>query len=108
MLELSSRQELLLKRTFQKDNFLAAKSALEVKAGKTIPFCGNSSSEQLDRIRFAIIKLSGGCTEALDNAIELAHTDWRKLLISADFGVNPIEHDNWFKEELDIIVWWRC
>lgn len=108
MLELSSRQELLLKKNFQADSYLEAKRALELNAGRTIPFCGNSSSAQLDRIRFAIIKLSEGCNQQLNNAIELAHNDWRKLLICADFGANPLEHDNWFKKELDIIAWWRC
>ncbi|MCW8876033.1 MAG: hypothetical protein OQK51_03155 [Kangiellaceae bacterium] len=97
-----------MQKKFSAENYHRAKHSIEQNAGKTIPFCGNSSPSQLDRIRFAIIKLSDGCPNQLDKAIQLAHSDWRDLLISAEFGANPHEHDGWFNKELDIIAWWRC
>ena len=108
MIELSTRQKFLLQKKFPAEIFHQIKCCIEQNAGKTIPFCGNSSPSQLDRIRFAIIKLSEGCPMQLNKAIELAHNDWRDLLMSAEFGANPHEHNLWFDKELDIIAWWRC
>lgn len=108
MIELSARQKFLLQKKFPAENFHQIRCRIEQNAGKTIPFCGNSRPSQLDRIRFAIIKLSDGCPSQLDKAIELAHNDWRSLLMSAEFGTDPHEHNHWFDRELDIIVWWHC
>lgn len=41
---------------------------------------------KLERIRFAVIKLSDGNKDNLKNAIELAKTDWRDVLCSAEFA----------------------
>ncbi|WP_196138956.1 hypothetical protein [Aliikangiella sp. G2MR2-5] len=108
MLELSTRQKIILEKCFSEEDYFDAQSYIEKNAGRTIPFCGNSSPEQLDRIRFAIIKQSDGCLSKLKEGIDLAHSDWRKLLISADFGIHPQAHDDWFKKKLNIIAWWRC
>lgn len=46
------------------------------------------------RIRFAVIKLAGGDTQRLAEAIELAETDWRDLLMAVEFG-DPDAHWAW-------------
>jgi hypothetical protein len=49
----------------------------------------------MERVRFAVLKLSGGDLEKLRKAIKLAQTDWRDLLMAAGFG-----HDvNVYKRE---------
>ena len=49
----------------------------------------------LERIRFAVLKLSDGDVEKLDAAVNLAKTDWRDLLVAAGFGDSLTEHDCW-------------
>ena len=45
------------------------------------------------RVRFAVLKLSEGNLGGLDEAIDLARTDWRDALVAADFG--PDGHLAW-------------
>jgi len=49
----------------------------------------------MERIRFAVLKLSEGNIEKLVQGIELAQTDWRDLLMMAGFGEDVEAHDKW-------------
>ena len=48
-----------------------------------------------DRIRFAVLKLSGGDLERLRREIEGAHFDWRDTLMAAGFGEDIHAHLRW-------------
>jgi hypothetical protein len=64
--------------------------------------CGNNlvtSPTLLERIHFAAIKLSNGNINKLKSAIELAHTDWRDLLVSAGFAEDINAHKLWGKAQ---------
>jgi hypothetical protein len=50
---------------------------------------------QLERIRFAALRVSGGSLEGLRNALVLGRTDWRDLVMSAGFGQDPLAHESW-------------
>ena len=65
------------------------------ECGNNIPFCEKSTSEQLERIRFAALKLSNGSLDQLRSAIDLARIDWRDLLMAAGFGNNIHAHQSW-------------
>jgi hypothetical protein len=66
--------------------------------GRNLPFCDDWSSQQLDRLRLAALKLSGGKMEPLINAVALAQTDWRDLLMAAGFGEDVEAHNKWQPE----------
>jgi hypothetical protein len=54
------------------------------------------SETGLERCRFAILKLSNGEPKTLIDAIGLAQTDYRDLLMAAGFGEDPNVHLSWF------------
>jgi hypothetical protein len=57
------------------------------------------SPAELERCHFAVLKLSNGSLESLINAISLAQTDYRDLLVAADFGEDLHAHLQWFPAE---------
>jgi hypothetical protein len=65
------------------------------QCGNNLPFCEKSDEFQLERVRFAALKLSAGNIEKLKEAIELAKQDWRDLLMAAGFGTDITAHKRW-------------
>lgn len=62
------------------------------------PFSGDRMAE-IERIRFAVLKISGGSIDRLRAAIELARTDWRDALVGAGFGDDTRAHLRWLVED---------
>jgi hypothetical protein len=65
------------------------------RCGTNLPFLQKSDEFELERVRFAALKLSGGNLEKLRQAIKLAQTDWRDLLLAAGFGHDVNAHKAW-------------
>jgi hypothetical protein len=65
------------------------------QCGNNLPFCEKSDEFQLERVRFAALKLSRGNLEKLREAIKLAQTDWRDLLMAVGFGHDVNAHKSW-------------
>ncbi len=63
--------------------------------GANLPFLEKLTPQQLERFRFAALKLSGGNLGKLVDAISLAQTDWRDLLMAAGFGHELDAHLKW-------------
>jgi len=64
--------------------------------------CGPSLTkypELLERIRFAVLKLSHGDLNALQQAIDLAKSDWRDALVAAGFADDIKAHESWWPED---------
>ena len=62
--------------------------------------CGNNlwrtaKETEMDRLRFAVLKVSRGSLDRLTDAIKLAKTDWRDVLSAAGFAWNPKKHRSW-------------
>lgn len=95
MLKLSKRTEKLLNDFFSETSRGEAKELIEAMCGNNLPFGENYDSEKMERIQFSAIKISGGQIDKLCDAIELAQTDWRDLLVSADFS-KPEDHNKWY------------
>jgi len=53
----------------------------------------------LERIRFAVLKLSGGSQFALLYALRCAQIDWRDVLAAAGFADSTTAHEAWAPEE---------
>ncbi len=56
---------------------------------------GKSDEFGMERIRFAVLKLSQGDMKRFRNAVALANRDWRDLLMAADFANDTKAHNHW-------------
>jgi hypothetical protein len=80
---------------FATSNRARAERLLVNECGNNLPFCQDFDPDQLERIRYAAMKLSRGTLDGLRKAIALAKLDWRDLLMSAGFGYDVTEHQRW-------------
>lgn len=94
--QLSPPTRARLERLFAEADRAEAERLLAEDCGRNLPFCEEHSPEQLERIRFAALKQSAGRIEALVEAIVLAQTDWRDLLVAADFANDVRAHEAWW------------
>ena len=81
---------------FAPDHVEAARAALENECANNLPFCEKMDMFALERIRFAVLKLSAGDAENLGREIEQAKRDWRDTLMAAGFGHEVNVHLRWF------------
>ena len=98
MLELSEKTETVLERVFPDDETRnAARTTLIHKCGNNVPFCEDSGPEEMERIRFSVLKLSKGDIKKFHEAVELANIDWRDLFMAARFGHDTKAHVKWYE-----------
>ena len=81
---------------FPPAEWAGAARLLVEECGDNLPFQEKATELSLERIRFAALKLSGGDLPRLRQAIQLAKTDWRDLLVAAEFGNDVRAHETWF------------
>ncbi|MBW3624168.1 MAG: hypothetical protein KY468_12240 [Armatimonadetes bacterium] len=72
---------------------------LSEECGNNLPFLEECDEEELERIRFAVLKLCKGDLDRLYEWIDQAQTDWRDVLVAAGFGESITAHRCWFKAE---------
>jgi hypothetical protein len=72
-----------------------ARSLLEKECAEDLPLWSDASGKGLERVRFAVLKLSGGSLESLVEALRLARADWRDALVAAGFADDPDAHLAW-------------
>ena len=94
---LSSRTIKLVELFFKVEDQELIKDILINEGGNNIPFCENTTPERSERIRFSIIKISGGDLGLFDEALAQAKRDWRDLFFEAGFG-KPGEHIDWYNK----------
>ncbi len=95
MIELSEKTAERISTLFPPSKLREAEDLLKIECGENIPFCENKDKFEMERIRFATLKLSEGNIEKLVQSIELAQTDWRDLLMAAGFGEDVEAHKKW-------------
>ena len=95
MIELSERTISRINALFPVEQRKEVEDLLKIECGDNIPFCDNSDQYGMERIRFAVLKLSAGKMDKLVQAIELAQIDWRDLFMSAGFGMDVNAHNKW-------------
>jgi hypothetical protein len=84
---------------FRADDREAAKVLLQRECGNNLVGFEYADESELERIRFAALKVSNGSLQVLSDAIELAKQDWRDLLIGAEFGEDPHVHRRWLAND---------
>jgi hypothetical protein len=94
---ISPETEKRIARLFPPDQRKRVRKALSQECGNNLPLLQNHDAVKMERIRFAVLKLSEGRLDKLARAIALAKADWRDLLMAADFG-QPDAHVSWLPE----------
>jgi len=98
MSELSPDTKRLVSILFQsQEEAKAVCDMLEIDCGTEALGCEGWRPEQMERIRFAVLKISNETAGDLHTAIKLANTDWRDLLIAAGFGEDLNAHKIWYQ-----------
>ncbi len=73
---------------------------LAEQCGSNLPFCQDSDEYQLERVRFAALKISEGKLEMVEKAVDKAKQDWRDELVWAGFAQTLTAHAEWAAEML--------
>jgi hypothetical protein len=74
----------------------AASELLITQCAANLPLWVNVDERGLERIRFAVLKLSNGDLTELRRAVQMAQVDWRDVLVAAGFGYSVRAHESWF------------
>jgi hypothetical protein len=93
-LPLSPRTRELVARWFRPEDREAAEGLLLSLPAFPVP-----AEYQNERLCFAAIKLGDGSLETLRQAVELGRTDYRDLLMAADFGHDIQAHETWSADQ---------
>jgi hypothetical protein len=80
---------------FAPEHQATVQTILRDECGNNLPLLRSSDALAMDRVRFAALKLSGGSLDKLREAVQLARTDWRDLLVEAGFADDPNAHRSW-------------
>lgn len=80
---------------FKPEEQEAACALLQDECGNNLPFMEDKDKIEMERLRFAAIKLSNGELNKLLNAVILAQADWRDLLVAAGFANDVHAHESW-------------
>ena len=99
MRDLSPRTWQLVQKIFPKEADTVGKILVE-ECGQNLPFCEGRDEYQLERFRFAALKISGGDLQKLRQAVNEAKRDWRDELVWAGFATRLEAHRDWANELL--------
>jgi hypothetical protein len=75
------------------------RTILRDECGNNLPLLGHLDQVAIDRFRFAALKLSNSDLGKLRDAVRLAKTDWRDLLVAACFADDINAHKFWLPPE---------
>ena len=68
---------------------------LREQCGDNLPLVKATSKDLVERIRFAVLKLSHGDMNQLQRHIKGAGRDWRDVLMAAGFAHRLTAHKEW-------------
>lgn len=104
MAELSDRTRAHVRALFRASDVVLAEQALVTDCGNNLPLLEQIGPKDLERVRFAALRLSDGRLDGLSKAIELAQADWRDLLVAAGFADDIQAHARWVPRRFDADV----
>ncbi len=96
---LSTRTRQLAQTIFPDESEFVGTYLVE-QCGQNLPFCQDKNEYQLERIRFAALKISGGSLDRLQEAVDQAKRDWRVELVRAGFAHELDAHTKWANDLL--------
>lgn len=95
--DLSSETIRLIRSLFSENEQQEVIQLIAEQCGTNLPFLENATPRELERVRFAALKLSDSNVDKLRAAIQLGKEDWRDLLVSAGFASDIEAHQKWLK-----------
>ncbi len=101
MVELSFLTKQHVAALFASGDVGEAEQLLATECAEKLPLVSNPTPEGLERLRFAAIRLSDGALPRLRDALAVAKTDWRNLLVAADFADDVHAHRTWKPRRLE-------
>ena len=90
----------LIEQDFPLEHRSTAAGLLETKCGSNLPLMGEALAGSIERVRFAVLKLSHGSLDQLVRHVGIANIDWRDTLVAAGFGHGILAHRAWFREHM--------
>src|SRR5690348_1397918 len=97
---ITSDTERLVRTLFPRDQQSSVIALLQTECGAGVHFGPNPTPESMERLRFAVLKLSEGSMEKFARALQVANVDWRDTLVAAGFAHDVLIHRRWFAERL--------
>src|SRR5437763_16639328 len=67
----------LIERDFPLEHRAEVTGLLLTRCGSNLPLMGETSAAEIERVRFAVLKLTGGRIEDLQRHVDIANVDWR-------------------------------
>lgn len=92
---LSQETRRRLEALFAASDREAADRLLANECADNLPLWVATDAQGLERIRFAVLRLSGGSLAELERAVRMAQVDWRDVLVAAGFAHDPRAHETW-------------
>lgn len=86
---------------FSEDERALAETLLATECATNLPFLEKATPTDLERFRYAALKLSNGSIARLTEAINAAKKDWRDLLVAAGFADSLEAHRKWLPRKAD-------
>lgn len=99
--KLSPLTQQLVDHFFEPTDRAEAARQLVEECGNNLPFSQGQDEYQLERVRFAVLRLSLGYLDDLQGADKSAQRDWRDVLVWAGFGQSLSAHQEWARRTLD-------
>ena len=100
MLQLTEDTKNVVDLLFSSDEAKELKERLQAELSNGLVFAAYSTPESRERIWLAVIKKCKETLNPWDTWFELAKTDWRDLLMAADFGHDTTAHMKWKRKVL--------
>ena len=95
MIPISENTKRLIEAMFLQEDWERVSACLLSRCGDNLPLVATGYDELAERIRFAVLKLSGGDFETLLEHMQKAAVDWRDCLVAAGFGDDLYAHLSW-------------
>ncbi|WP_158268884.1 hypothetical protein [Pseudomonas mangrovi] len=100
MSDLSQDTTSLVHALYQSREAVEICHVLENECGTEALSCEGWTPVQMERVRYAVLRLATENSMSLDSAIDLAKKDWRDLLIAAGFGNELNAHKEWERRKI--------
>ncbi len=95
MIEVSSETRKCIRRLFPQKHWSLVDERLHSECGGNLPFVESHYAELAQRVRLAVLKLSGGDLDRFERELREAAIDWRDTLMAAGFGDDIKAHRSW-------------
>lgn len=84
-----------LMKVFDAELHEEAERILAHEVADNLYSCENKTPEEMERVRFAVIKMSEGVIERMKEWIEITKSDWNTLFVAAGFHEDYHAYKKW-------------